>query len=748
MTSFRHVVLNRLEPRTDDEGDMKFLDLLRVLRRRIRLIATIALVGTVAAALVGLELPPRYTAKTLLAIDSPELRVHDFPDAIERLPNQVSTLEMHIKLLASISHLKDVIADLGLFSDPEFQPRGLAATINHLLGGALAALGYSSDDNQGEQEGDLLDLIHDKFRIEQEGRSNLIAINFTSLSPDKAALIANRSAELYIVDRLNYNRTVAVKSASSFGERLSILKAEAERSDVEVEEYRNAHNIAGEGQTDISDRAVSDINKELSDAEAELIGLQARIAFIRKTRELGLPLDTIPEVVASPLMVEFLKQELALLREEAELSTSLGDKHPRMQLLIAERKKLQERISRETDRIISNIESRTKIAKTRVKSLEESLAKARQASDLVQAAQGPLSQMKRDAAATLQVYGHFLERYKQLKEQESLVQPDVQIVNYATPPDDPSSPSWLMFALVGFTTSTIFGSMLAVAAERVDRGIRSASDVYNVLGLIRIGLVPRLHGLSGHNRPSSIRRSRTRTRHSPLSAMARTISACRPEKSVSPSASQASAKLVHSLSAVGVQARNTLRRHENVRVRASASATGSADGNARRSALDWLSQPAFAGGLALLRVDRARVGSLPAVGRGEAQLHQHRDKPHQYLLKKPFSAYAEAMRSILAALRLSAVSPQPKVLLVTSSVPDEGKTTLCISLALSAELTGQRAILVDMDFRRPSIARDLGIEPAERRRRRLPDGRSMSGRVHPAHRGHQRRLYARSSLRS
>jgi polysaccharide biosynthesis transport protein len=85
----------------------------------------------------------------------------------------------------------------------------------------------------------------------------------------------------------------------------------------------------------------------------------------------------------------------------------------------------------------------------------------------------------------------------------------------------------------------------------------------------------------------------------------------------------------------------------------------------------------------------------------------HRSHPHRLLLTQPFSVYSEAIRSIVATLQLIAPAAASKVVVVSSSVPKEGKTTLAVSLAVYAALIGRRVLLVDLDFRHPSILRQL-----------------------------------------
>jgi succinoglycan biosynthesis transport protein ExoP len=73
----------------------------------------------------------------------------------------------------------------------------------------------------------------------------------------------------------------------------------------------------------------------------------------------------------------------------------------------------------------------------------------------------------------------------------------------------------------------------------------------------------------------------------------------------------------------------------------------------------------------------------------------------------PFSRFAEALRGIKVAVDLSDIGSSSKVLGFTSSLPDEGKSTLAAALALQIAQAGGRVILIDCDLRNPSLTRHL-----------------------------------------
>ena len=77
---------------------------------------------------------------------------------------------------------------------------------------------------------------------------------------------------------------------------------------------------------------------------------------------------------------------------------------------------------------------------------------------------------------------------------------------------------------------------------------------------------------------------------------------------------------------------------------------------------------------------------------------------------EPRVPYTEALRSLRTTLMQNAdATAPPKVILVTSSVPGEGKTTLSLNLAIVFAQVGKRVLLVDTDLRTPTLQCRLGI---------------------------------------
>jgi polysaccharide biosynthesis transport protein len=78
--------------------------------------------------------------------------------------------------------------------------------------------------------------------------------------------------------------------------------------------------------------------------------------------------------------------------------------------------------------------------------------------------------------------------------------------------------------------------------------------------------------------------------------------------------------------------------------------------------------------------------------------------------KRPQSQIAESFRSLRTSILLSSsFESRPQVLLVTSALPKEGKSSTSVNLAIVLAQKGSRVLLVDADMRRPTLHRVLGV---------------------------------------
>jgi len=86
--------------------------------------------------------------------------------------------------------------------------------------------------------------------------------------------------------------------------------------------------------------------------------------------------------------------------------------------------------------------------------------------------------------------------------------------------------------------------------------------------------------------------------------------------------------------------------------------------------------------------------------------------PAKFLLDQPASEQSEAFRGIHTSVMLSQPDHPPQVLLVASSVPGEGKSTVAVNLGIALAQQG-RACILDADLRRPSMGKAFHLDGAD-----------------------------------
>ncbi len=103
-------------------------------------------------------------------------------------------------------------------------------------------------------------------------------------------------------------------------------------------------------------------------------------------------------------------------------------------------------------------------------------------------------------------------------------------------------------------------------------------------------------------------------------------------------------------------------------------------------------------------------GSLEATAR-RFSVASSREAVELVTQARPQSQMAESYRALRTSLLLTSLGGPPKVILVTSALPQEGKTTTSINTAIVLAQKGTRVLLIDADLRRPSIHKTLGMGP-------------------------------------
>jgi Mrp family chromosome partitioning ATPase/capsular polysaccharide biosynthesis protein len=105
----------------------------------------------------------------------------------------------------------------------------------------------------------------------------------------------------------------------------------------------------------------------------------------------------------------------------------------------------------------------------------------------------------------------------------------------------------------------------------------------------------------------------------------------------------------------------------------------------------------------------ARLGGLPLLGR-LPRPPKRLQRSELVMLEDPASAQAEAFRMLRANLDFVTLDRDARMIMITSALEQEGKSTTVANLAVAFARAGKRVVLVDVDLRRPVLARFFDLE--------------------------------------
>lgn len=476
-------------------------------RRKAVIVTTVVLLMVLAAAVIFL-LTPRYTSSAFVLINPQKTDVIDIQAVLAGLPTDQQSILSQSKVLSSRDLAARTVKALALDRDPEFntdlQPptavtNAIAAIRQFLDAAGLVPLNTLTDEQRAEKEQiAVVDNFLTDLVVTPQSGSSVIQIAFTSDSPRTSSSVVNTLADLYIAGQMEA-KSAAIGRANGFlNEQLKVLQEKTLESEKAVEAYRASKGLVQgkldtEGTT-ISSEQMSDLGTQLVEAQATRSQAEARLAQAVKLSSSSDDAGSATEILDSPLIQRLREQESDLARALADAKQKLGPTHPEMIALRAQMANLQGTINAETRKIIGALRKEAAVARANEQAIEAKLNEFKIQVGGLNEADVQLRALEREADANKLLLQAFLTRSMETSHQDSLLEPDAQIISRADVPQQQSFPQTKLLLMVGFLVAVFVAILFALALESLDRGIRSAEQVRRLMGVRTLGLVPGLKG--------------------------------------------------------------------------------------------------------------------------------------------------------------------------------------------------------------------------------------------------------------
>ncbi len=359
-------------------------DVLLLLRRRHRLILVVTLLGTIATTILALGSDPQYTATTQILIESQPSPIAEGPAPSSNRASDLALIATQVRIIRSRQHVADVVADLGLVHDrtlrnlPDDKQTPLLTRLKSFADWVvarlpdqwLASVGIASplpemiesDPSDAARE-DVIDEFGHRFLVSHDEESRVVTVSFTFPHPAMAAKIVNYAADLFVRRQLEGKTAEANKTLTWMEARLAQMEEEVRLSEARCRITRVHNDLIREPTARSEEDLVAGLSLARNQAAAEVAELQSRARAAQRLRQNP---KSVGGTVASPMLVSLREQELALARQEAELMTSYGERHPRVQLLLAERDRVRAMLAEEVASLTFEVQRQLDAAQVRL----------------------------------------------------------------------------------------------------------------------------------------------------------------------------------------------------------------------------------------------------------------------------------------------------------------------------------------------------------------------------------------------
>lgn len=428
------------------------LGLIDMIWRRKWLILGIT-VAVVALTLVALGMiGSRYTATARILIDPREVRAVPNELVPQSLGNDILLIESQVEVITSETVLMRVVRQESLADDPEF------------VAPATKAPAAARSPEEIALEG-----LARSTKVSRADNTYVIEIAVTTKEPAKSARLANAIAAAYTQDQQDANAKATRTVSNSIEDRLAELQKKLREDEQKVEDYKTANNLANLDGRPLLDNRLNDLSTRLAAAVSRTAETKSRLEVIEQAVRQRGDASSVVSDTENTTMVQLRNQLSEAQRKHAELSQTLGPRHPRVASAQAEIDQARQAIRSESERLVAATRDAWHAAKETEDAIAASLKELTGQSFDVNQKMIELRELERQAQASRLVYEAFLVRAKEAAEQENLGTRNARIIAPAGVPVSASFPPRSLLMIAAGVFGLGLGLFSAIAADLVAR---------------------------------------------------------------------------------------------------------------------------------------------------------------------------------------------------------------------------------------------------------------------------------------
>jgi uncharacterized protein involved in exopolysaccharide biosynthesis/Mrp family chromosome partitioning ATPase len=664
------------------DGPAAFMDLRELVAHlvdRWRLVFLCVVAALACASAYLLVAPPLYLATTSLLIDPNANGSLTADTGWSRGAPDASAVENQLRLVVADSVLRRVVDREKLLSDPEFDPQP-----GGILTRLLAIFGRQSPSSDDMMAG-AITALRERVYTRRSERTFIIDIGVFAREARKSARLTDALAQAFVDDETASRVAIARQQSDEIKTKLADLKARIEEAERRVEDYKARHSIFDTDGKAMVGQQLADAQRDLAQAHLRTVEAKTRFDQLIAITNSGRDASALPDALRSPA-IERIKAQIAdIIRQQANLRTTLGPRHPAILESENQLKEARALLQAELRRIADGARNDYDIARTTEAALEKRVDELQTKTSDTNEALVKMRELQRDVEVSHAIYDRFLKA-SGFVASDAIDSPTVRVISAAIAPTRPESPKRLAVLSIALAAGLGLGLGLALfgvgqaVPDALGAARQAASDEQEVEPQGEPGIAHPNSPATSPNEPQVA----TAKAAAPF-AMRQVAMTPRPAPSNDPVAEPLA--LEPSSPPVGTH------------VTASTVANGERSTPRQQFDLPLLLQPSE-GELSLTQ--KVRGLRDPAVVLPHLrELEQH-----------PTSRYSRAVRELRRALAARG-GGMPLIIGVASEVRGGGKSTLAMNLARAFVDAGHRVLILDADRRHGSLTQLASVNPLE-----------------------------------
>lgn len=404
---------------------------------KLPILATTVL-GLGAAVLVARVTPKMYVATTQILMDPRDIKVVANEVTPNGLPSEatLALVESQTSVINSSNVLSRVIDEARLEDDPEFNGEAKRGLVT-LLPPALSRLLEQPDAAEADRRYQTLARLREALTVGRETKSFVINLSIDSSDPEKAARLANLTADVFIEEQGRVQSETARRATMALSSRLSELRQSVVNAERAVEDYKSRNALIGVGGRLVDDEYITRINDQLAKARGDITALRVKADSMRTASVEDVVRGTLPEELSSEALVRLRQTYSDLAQQAAVLATKLGPRHPQRIASEGALTASRHAIAGELSRIVAAAQTELARAVETEKNLTSQIGALKDKQVETSGSFVKLRELEREVDASRAVYEAFLLRARETSEQESFNTANVRVISEATPPLQP-----------------------------------------------------------------------------------------------------------------------------------------------------------------------------------------------------------------------------------------------------------------------------------------------------------------------